>query len=133
MPPSALPTAARVPPVPGRLPVALALVAAIALVGCGRKGSLETPSAPVLGNALILETNTADRSLGDTVVTDEGRAPVLRRNAGGTAFERAQPETVTADIRGDNADAPEPGDAIAEGPTTGDRVPRRRFILDPLL
>ena len=66
--------------------------------------------------------------MGDTVVTESTEAPALRRPR--TA---AEAELRAADIRGANADAPETGDAVPEGPTVGATVPRRRFILDPLL
>ena len=96
--------------------LALALLA----TACGRKGGLEVPGGamqPVEG-------------MGETVVLGPAEAAAPRRQA---ATRAARVERRTSDIIGANADAPETGDAIPEGPTAGAVVPRRRFLLDPLL
>ena len=111
--------------------VAVALT--VNLAQCGRKGALEVPGEP---GATVSGTEAqiaASRGLeptaraGDTVVESPGAAPALRGARGAAAADLR-----AADIRGANADAPEPGDAIPEGPTTA--APERRgFLLDPLL
>ena len=120
------------------------LVTAIAIAGCGRKGGLEAPGLTdglpggVNGGARGSITATeaqlaASRGLeprarlGNTVVAEPRQAPALRGPRGA-----AEANLRAADIRGANADAPEAGDAIPEGPTVG-TPPQRRFVLDPLL
>lgn len=103
----------------------LAIIAALALAGCGRKGSLEVPgpaAAPMQARA----------NMGNTVVLAPDQAEAPRRR-GRSGADTASVDRRTTDIFDRNADAPETGDAIAEGPTAGSRVPRRRFLLDPLL
>ena len=115
--------------------LARVLFAALALSvpsQCGRKGELVAPGAdapePVLSNLAVSGGLEPEARPGDTVVSDTAEAPPLRGERGteGAALR-------AADVRGGNADAPEAGDAIPEGPTAGAATPARRFILDPLL
>ena len=95
------------------------LIVCVVATGCGRKGSLEVPTGSVAGSL----PSSSDR----VDVREQERAPALASRT--VSDVRVQ----TSDVRGQNADAPEPGDAIPEGPGAGARVPKRRFILDPLL
>ena len=99
----------------------LVLVSLLAVAGCGRKGTLEVPGPAVAPVAM-----QPSASMGNTVVSGPSEPETPRRRA-------ARVERRTEDILAANADAPETGDAIPEGPTTGAVVPRRRFILDFLL
>ena len=106
-----------------------ALAATLLLSACtkdglrlGRKGSLEVPNATTTQQSVLPVARE-----GDAVVADGERIPTLDDPIAPEAQLRS------ADIRGDNADAPEPGDAIPEGPIAGERAPNRRFILDFLL
>ena len=108
------------------------LVTAIAIAGCGRKGGLEAPGLTdglsATESQLAASRGLEPRArLGNTVVAEPRQAPALRGTRGA-----AEADLRAADIRGANADAPETGDAIPEGPTVG-TPPRRRFVLDPLL
>ena len=110
----------------------IALAATLLLAGCtqdgyfrlGRKGSLEVPNAAT-PTTNVLRAPTAQEA--DVVVTEGDRIPTLDDPLAPEAQFRA------ADVRDDNADAPEPGDAIPEGPISDERAPRRRFLLDFLL
>ena len=111
--------------------IALLLLAS-ALAGCGRKGGLEAPGMTdgITGTEaqLAVSQGLQPRArLGNTVVSEPRDAPALRGPR-----SQAEADLRAADIRGANADAPEPGDAIPEGPTVGE-PPRRPFVLDPLL
>ena len=105
--------------------VTLAFLAfVLGLVGCGRKGSLEVPT----GSVATTGPSRTDRvDVREVDVREQERAPALGSRT--VSDVRVQ----TSDIRGRNADAPEPGDAIPEGPGVGASAPERRFILDPLL
>ena len=111
-----------------------ALAATLVLAGCtkdgfrlGRKGSLEVPGVSTNRQVGFAGFDAPEAGEGNAVVTRGERAPALDDPIAAEARFRS------ADIRGDNADAPEAGDAIPEGPVAGERAPRRRFILDPLL
>ena len=113
-------------------PLVVVLVLAVVLAGCGRKGGLEAPGLTddITGTEAQLAVSrglTRRARLGNTVVDAPRAAPPLRRTRG-----EAEANLRAADVRGANADAPETGDAIPEGPTVG-TPPRRRFVLDPLL
>ena len=115
--------------------IARVLFAALALSvpsQCGRKGELVAPGAEApsntASNIAISRGLEPTARMGDTVVTRPGSAPDLRRTRDSDAAQLR-----AADIRGANADAPEVGDAIPEGPTVGSTTPNRRFVLDPLL
>ena len=111
----------------------VALAVTLTLAGCtkdgfrlGRKGSLEVPGT-VETRSDFSGFTSPDAREGSVVVTDGSRVPPLDDPiAPGAEFR-------SADIRRDNADAPEAADAIPEGPVAGERAPRRRFILDFLL
>ena len=109
----------------------VALAALLAASACGRKGALEIPDAPPRPNPLTTALDAPEAAGDDTVVRDTDEAPPLPGTIGPEAELRA------ADVRGANADAPEPGDAVPEGPRQGDgsaaRAGPRRFVLDPLL
>ena len=113
-------------------PMVVLLVLVVAVAGCGRKGGLEVPGMTddISGTdaQLAVSRGLEPRArLGNTVVAEPREAPSLRGRRGEDAAELR-----ASDIRGANADAPEPGDAIPEGPTVG-APPRRGFLLDPLL
>ena len=115
--------------------IARLLFASLALTipsQCGRKGELVAPGVegadPVASNLAISRGLEPEARMGDTVVTEAADAPSLQRPRGDEAATLR-----AADVRGANADAPEVGDAVPEGPTAGAATPRRRFILDPLL
>ena len=119
--------------------IARVLFAALALSvpsQCGRKGGLVAPGAeatsPTASNLAISRGVEPDAREGDTVVRDAATAPPLRRDRDAEAARLR-----ASDVRGANADAPEPGDAVPDGPTVGsergERGGERRFILDPLL
>ena len=115
-----------------RTAVIAPLLVATALAGCGRKGGLEVPGMTdgISGTdaQLAVSRGLAPQArLGNTVVAAPRAAPPLRSPRGAN-----EAEFRAADIRGANADAPEPGDAVPEGPTVG-TAPQRRFVLDPLL
>lgn len=93
--------------------------AGVALGGCGRKGSLEYP-----GTGLAPQ---ASQSMTDTTVRENDLAPRLGRRRDLDRRLAEQP------VGPDNADAPEVGDAIPEGPGAGVAPQRRRFLLDFLL
>lgn len=116
-------------------PLVVLVVLAVAVAGCGRKGGLEVPGR-VDGFTGTQAQLAASRGLeprarlGNTVVAAPAEAPPLRGTPTQSGGEGA--ELRAADIRGANADAPEAGDAVPEGPTVG-TPPRRGFFLDPLL
>ena len=112
----------------------VALAVTLTLAGCtngdtlrlGRKGSLEVPGAVETQSGFPGFTAPEARE-GNVVATEGARVPTLEDDIASEAQFR------TADIRRDNADAPEAADAIPEGPIAADRAPRRRFLLDFLL